>query len=165
MTNLSRIAFGPGFKDFEKFFIGYDDLFDRLNEIADAAHRNSSGYPPYNIYKVDETHSAIEIAVAGFSEEELDIELVENQLTVKGNKVPASVKEYSHQGLAARDFTRTFGLGEHVHVAGAELKNGLLTIALERIVPEHKLPKKIVIGSIPTIKAPQKELLTEKEVK
>lgn len=165
MTNLSRITFGPGFKDFEKFFIGYDDLLDRLNEIAHAAHRNSTNYPPYNIYRLDDTHTGIELAVAGFGEDELEIELVDKQLTVKGSKQSDTAVEYTHQGLATRDFTRTFGLGEDTVVAGAELKNGLLTIVLERIIPEHKLPKKISIGSIPTIKAPTKELLTEKEDK
>lgn len=166
MTSLSRnFTFGPGFKDFEKFFIGYDDLFDRLNEIADAAHRNSTNYPPYNIYRIDDNHHAIELAVAGFAEAELDIELVDKQLTVKGSKTAVEGVEYTHQGLATRDFTRTFGLGEDTVVTGAELKNGLLTIALERVVPEHKLPKKIAIGAIPTIKASKKELLTEKEDK
>lgn len=165
MSNIGRITFGPGFKDFEKFFVGYDELLDQLNSIAEAAHRNQTGYPPYNIYKVDDTHTAIEVAVAGFAEDELDIELVDKQLTVKGSKKETPDVEYAHQGLATRDFTRTFGLGEDVIVAGAELKNGLLTIALERVVPEHKLPKKIAIGSIPTIKAQTKELLTEKEGK
>lgn len=165
MSNIGRITFGPGFKDFEKFFVGYDELVDQLNSIAEAAHRNSTGYPPYNIYKVDDTHTSIEIAVAGFGEEDLDIVVEDKQLTVKGSKKEVPDVEYAHQGLATRDFTRTFGLGEDVVVAGAELKNGLLTIALERVVPEHKLPKKIAIGSIPTIKAQPKELLTEKEGK
>lgn len=166
MTNLHRsFTFGPGFKDFDKFFIGYEDLFDRLNSIAEAAHRNSTNYPPYNIYRIDDNHHAIEMAVAGFAEDEIDIELQENKLTVTGNKKADVAVEFIHQGLSGRDFTRTFGLGEDVVVRGAELKNGLLTIALERVVPEHKLPKKISIGTIPTIEAPKKELLTEKEVK
>lgn len=166
MTNLGRITFGPGFKDFEKIFVGYDDLLDRLNSIAEAAHKNSTGFPPYNIYKIDDTHSAIELAVAGFELDELDIELVDKQLTVKGNKQENPAVDYSHRGMATRDFTRTFGLGEDVQVTGAELKNGLLTIALERIVPEHKLPKKISIDAVlATIKAQPKELLTEKEDK
>jgi len=163
MTNFNRVTFGPGFKDFDKFFIGYDDLLDRMNSIAEAANKNSSGYPPYNIYKVDDTHSAIEIAVAGFADHELDIELVQDKLTVKGKKKTVDeTVEYTHQGLATRDFTRTFGLGEDVQVKGASVLNGVLTISLERIIPEHKLPKKIPIdGVIPTVSTPKQELLTE----
>lgn len=164
MTQFNKLTFGPGFKDFDKFFVGYDELLDRLNSIAEAAHRNQSNYPPYNIYKINDD-TFIEIAVAGFDTDEIDIELQENKLTVSGVAKSETAVEFLHQGLASRNFTRTFGLNEDVVVKGAELKNGLLTIALERIVPEHKRPKKIPIGSIPTIEAPKKELLTEKEGK
>lgn len=161
MTQFNRVTFGPGFKDFDKFFIGYDDLFDRLNGIAEAVHKNQSNYPPYNIYKITEDNYAIEMAVAGFGDDEIDIELQENRLTVAGTKKADITVEFIHQGLSGRDFTRTFGLAEDVVVKGAELKNGLLTIALERVIPEHKLPKKIAIGTIPEIKVSNKELLTE----
>lgn len=161
MKAFNFTTFGPGFKDFEKYFVGYDDLIDRLNGIAEAATRNQTNYPPYNIYKISDSDYAIEMAVAGFNEDEIDIELTENKLSVSGVKKADIAVEFIHQGLSSRDFTRTFGLAEDVVVKGAELKNGLLTIALERIVPEHKLPKKIAIGAIPTIKASKKELLTE----
>ena len=165
MTDYTRyITFGPGFKDFEKIFVGYDELLDRLNSIAEAASHNKTNYPPYNIYKINED-TFIEIAVAGFEPDEIDIELKENKLTVSGVAKSETAVEFLHQGLASRSFTRTFGLNEDVVVKGAELKNGLLTIALERIIPEHKRPKKIAIGTIPTIKAQTKELLTEKETK
>lgn len=157
----TNFTFGPGFKDFEKFFVGYDDLFDRLSGIAEAAHRNQSNYPPYNIYKLDDTNYAIELAVAGFAEDELDIELKENKLTIAGTKKADITVEFIHQGLANRDFSRTLGLAEDVVVKGADLENGILTIALERIIPDHKLPKKIAIGAIPTVKKSEKELLTE----
>ena len=166
MTALSHLAFGPGFKDFEKFFVGFDDHINHLNELANAVTRNSTGYPPYNITKTGELSYAIQLAVAGFDEKDIEIEYAENKLTVKGNILANSeAQEIIHQGIANRDFTRTFALNEDVEVRGAELRNGLLTIALERIVPEHKKPKKISIGTVPTIKARNKELLTEKEVK
>lgn len=165
MTTLSHLAFGPGFKDFEKFFVGFDDHINHLNELANAVTRNSSGYPPYNITKTGELTYAIQLAVAGFEEKDIEIEYAENKLTVKGNILAnPDAQEIIHQGIANRDFTRTFALNEDVEVRGAELKNGLLTIALERIIPEHKKPKKISIGTIPTIRASKKELLTEKEV-
>ena len=163
MTALSHLAFGPGFKDFEKFFVGFDDHIHHLNELANAVTRNSTGYPPYNITKIDDTRYAIDLAVAGFCEKDIDIEYAENKLTVKGSLTSPEDIEYVHRGIANRDFTRTFALNEDVEVKGAELRNGLLTIELERIIPEHKKPKKISIGTIPTIKAPKKELLTEKE--
>ena len=166
MTGLSQIAFGPGFKDFEKFFVGFDDHISHLNELANAVSRNSTGYPPYNITKTGDLSYAIQLAVAGFEEKDIEIEYAENKLTVKGNILANSeAQEIIHQGIANRDFTRTFALNEDVEVCGTELRNGLLTVALERIVPEHKKPKKISIGTVPTIKARNKELLTEKEVK
>jgi molecular chaperone IbpA len=168
MTALSHLTFGPGFKDFEKFFVGFDDHISHLNELANAVSRNSTGYPPYNITKTGDLSYAIQLAVAGFEEKDIEIEYAENKLTVKGNISANSQAQeiiLIHQGIANRDFTRTFALNDEVEVRGAELRNGLLTIALERIVPEHKKPKKISIGTVPTIKARNKELLTEKEVK
>ena len=168
MTGLSQIAFGPGFKDFEKFFVGFDDHIQHLNELANAVTRNSAGYPPYNITKTGELSYAIQLAVAGFEEKDIEIEYAENKLTVKGNISANSAAQeiiLIHQGIANRDFTRTFALNDEVEVRGAELRNGLLTIALERIIPEHKKPKKISIGTVPTTKAQKKELLTEKEAK
>ena len=163
MTALSHLAFGPGFKDFEKFFVGFDDHINHLNELANAVTRNSTGYPPYNITKTGELTYAIELAVAGFEEKDIEIEYAENNLTVKGSITPDEATEYVHRGIANRDFNRTFAHNDEVEVRSAELRNGLLTIELERIIPEHKKPKKISIGTIPTIKARKKELLTEKE--
>jgi molecular chaperone IbpA len=103
--------------------------------------------------------------VAGFSEADIDIEYAENKLTVKGNN-NATEPAYIHRGIANRDFTRTFALNEDVEVKGAELKNGLLTIALERIIPEHKKPKKISIGELPSTSTGLdrvRELLVEKD--
>jgi molecular chaperone IbpA len=163
MTALSHLAFGPGFKDFEKFFVGFDDHINHLNELANAVTRNSTGYPPYNITKTGDLTYAIELAVAGFDEKDIEIEYAENKLTVKGSIQPSDDVEFVHRGIANRDFTRTFALNDEVEVKSANIRNGLLTIELERIIPEHKKPKRIAIGNIPTIRAPKKELLTEKE--
>ena len=166
MSIQDTFVFGPGFRDFDKFFVGFDDHFNHLNQLAQDVTRNTSGYPPYNITKLDDTRYAIELAVAGFDESEIDIEYAENKLTVTGNKTPAEGTEFVHRGIATRDFTRTFGLNDDVVVSGADLRNGLLTVALERIIPEAKKPKKIAIGSIPSISTGidrVRELLAEKE--
>jgi molecular chaperone IbpA len=107
---------------------------------------NATNYPPYNIIKESETIWKIEVAVAGFDESELDVEIVNNELIVKGSKEKEGVAtNYLHQGIGARDFERTFALAENVEVKGAAVKNGILTVTLEHIVPESAKPKKIAI--------------------
>jgi molecular chaperone IbpA len=120
-------------------------MFDELSRTAGTL--NASNYPPYNIIKETETIWKIEVAVAGFDESELDVEIVNNELVVTGavnkeNKVEA---QYLHQGIAGRDFERTFALADNVEVKGAAVKNGILTVTLEHIVPESAKPKKIAI--------------------
>jgi len=159
----SQFLFGPGFKDFDKFFVGFDEHIAHLNELAKSVTRNSTGYPPYNITKTGHLTYAIQLAVAGFSDSDIDIEYAENKLTVKGTQAEApEADNLIYQGIANRDFVRTFALNDEVEVTGAELVHGLLTIKLERIIPEHKKPKKISIASAPALKSSKKELLTEK---
>jgi molecular chaperone IbpA len=123
--------------------------FDRLLDLLDQADGNAQGYPPYNIERSDENHYAVTIAVAGFAEKDLGIEVRDGVLTVQGkretdtNAKPA----FLHQGIAGRAFERQFQLAEHVEVRGARLENGLLHIALERVVPEEKKPRKIAINA------------------
>ena len=129
----------------QRFAVGFDRMFDELSRTAGSL--NASNYPPYNIIKESETIWKIEVAVAGFDESELDVEIVNNELVVTGavikeNKVEA---QYLHQGIAGRDFERTFALAENVEVKGASVKNGILTVTLEHIVPESAKPKKIAI--------------------
>ena len=129
----------------QRFAVGFDRMFDELSRTAGTL--NASNYPPYNIIKESETIWKIEVAVAGFDESELDVEIVNNELVVSGavnkeNKVEA---QYLHQGIAGRDFERTFALAENVEVKGAGVKNGILTVTLEHIVPESAKPKKIAI--------------------
>jgi molecular chaperone IbpA len=126
--------------------IGFDRIFDDLNRTF-AASRSDGTYPPYNISKLDETHYVVEVAVAGFRENELSVELREGVLTVTGEQVkPENEPQYLHKGISARNFTRTFTLAEHMEVRGATVTNGILVIALEHIIPEEKLARKIAIN-------------------
>ena len=124
--------------------IGFDQLFEQLNRTF--ANSKQDNYPPHNVIKVDETHYVIEVAVAGFAENEIDIELTENVLTVKGEREKKdSELEYLHKGISARNFSRTFPLAEYIEVRGASVKNGILAVALEQVVPDESKPKKIQI--------------------
>jgi molecular chaperone IbpA len=120
-------------------------LFDQLNRTF-ASGKSENTYPPHNVVKLDDTHYVIEVAVAGFAEDEIDVELKENVLTVKGeqNKDQEEI-EYLHKGISARNFVRTFPLAEHIEVRGATVKNGILAVALEQVIPEEDKPKKIQI--------------------
>ncbi|MCZ4297164.1 Hsp20 family protein [Henriciella marina] len=126
--------------------------FDRMANLIDSASRldGAQGYPPYNIERVADDAFAIEIAVAGFAEDELDIETNENLLTVAGKKSGSDngeERQYLHRGIAERGFLRRFQLADHVVVTGASLQNGLLRVELLRELPEAKKPRKIEIGS------------------
>ncbi len=126
--------------------VGFDRLF---NELIDGATKlETGGYPPYNIELVDENNYQITLAVAGFGEDDIDIEVVDRDLRVSGRKGAEADRErqFLHQGIAGRNFDRRFRLAEHVYVTGAALENGLLNISLEREVPEAKKPRKIAIG-------------------
>ena len=128
--------------------------FDRLAGLLEAAARNEgpTGYPPYNIETVGENAYRIEIAVAGFKTDELTIEAKENTLTVQGHKAAndeAAAKRYLHRGLAERNFERRFQLADYVVVTGAALANGLLTVDLERQLPEALKPRRIDIATGP----------------
>ena len=124
--------------------IGFDSLFEQLNR--NFANSKSDNYPPHNVVKLDDTHYVIEVAVAGFAENEIDVELKENVLTVKGEQEKTDKEiEYLHKGISARNFVRTFPLAEHIEVRGATVKNGILAIALEQVVPEEQKAKKVQI--------------------
>jgi len=131
--------------------------FDRLANLLETAARTSqdSGWPPYNIETTGENAYRIEIAVAGFTPDELTIEAKENQLTVTGRKAAndesAIERTYLHRGLAERDFERRFQLADYVVVKGAELNHGLLSITLERELPEALKPRRIEIATGQTL--------------
>lgn len=129
----------------QRFAVGFDRMFDELARTAGSL--NGTNYPPYNIVRISENEYEIEVAVAGFTEDELDVEMQNGELFVRGesNAQDTRVGNYLHQGIAARDFTRTFALADNVEVKGASVRNGILTIKLEVFVPEHEKPKKIAI--------------------
>jgi molecular chaperone IbpA len=127
--------------------IGFDQLFDQI-ERTFASNRGADNYPPHNVIKLDDTHFVIEVAVAGFKQDEIDVELKDGALVVKGEqaKVEEETKpEYLHKGISARNFNRVFTLAENVEVRGATVENGILAVALELVVPEEKKAKKIAI--------------------
>ena len=128
--------------------------FDRLADLLDSASTEAaSGYPPYNIERTAENAYRIEIAVAGFKAEDLNIEVKENLLTVQGRKAANDeARRYLHRGLAERNFDRRFQLADYVVVHEAELANGLLSISLKRELPEALKPRRIEIGA-PAAKA------------
>ena len=121
--------------------IGFDSLFDNFEQRF--ANQINNTYPPYNILKHDEDTYEIQIAVTGFEKDEVVVEIDQNNLIVKGNKKEVDLKEptYMHRGLATRDFTRSWQLGEHIEVNEGRIKNGVLTIELKRVVPEALKPR------------------------
>lgn len=125
--------------------------FDRLNHLLDAAQSvdGSSGYPPYNIEKIDEDSYGVTMAVAGFAEDDLDVTVKDDVLIVTGriDAKEKNGKRYLHRGIATRAFERRFELADHIHVTGARLENGLLHLDLVREVPEEMKPRKIAISS------------------
>lgn len=160
---LGNITFGPSFKDFDKVFVGFDEQFNRMAKIHDDLTKNIPNYPPYNIKKTGENTYAIEIAVAGFAKQDIEIELKEGSLIVRGtagSDNADNAESFLYKGIANRAFTRTFALNDQIEVKDAELLNGMLKVFLERIIPEHKKPKKVEIKDKETSRS-KRQLLTE----
>jgi len=130
-----------------KFAVGFDNMFDSL--MRTTSQSSSGNYPPYNVLRHSDDEFSIELAVAGFGEDELEIELENSVLTIMGEKSEKVSEEevsYLHQGISSRSFKRSFTLAEHIEVVDANIKNGILSVHLERQVPEEKKPKKIAIN-------------------
>ena len=126
----------------DPFFIGFNRELNRLNN----AHKtNSNSYPPYDLLKLDEDTFRLSVAVAGFSKDDIDVSVENGTLIIKGEIKEVTDAEVVHKGIASRKFTRTFALGEYMEVVGAELKDGMLNVSIDRIVPEEKKPKTIEI--------------------
>ena len=152
MTNNKALSI---FNQLRPVTVGFDNVFDHFESMFDDGFMRmptATNFPPYNIVKTGEHTYDIELALAGFGKDDIIVEYKENQLTVKSkpNKDPADeVEKYDegmqHRGISKRMFTRTFTIANDVEIKGAELKDGLLTVSMERIIPEHKKAKTIAI--------------------
>ena len=148
MLHLARhSAFTP--QDLQKmmgFSVGFDSVFDRFFDMDTT---RDSGYPPYNIRKINEAQYVIEIARAGFSKDDIEIELTEGNLAVRSKKEEETNGDDSfvHKGIAKRSFLRSWTLSDDIIVKGADLKDGMLIINLEKVIPDEKKPRLIQIGS------------------
>lgn len=130
---------------FRRAMVGFDRLFDLLESGAPSIA--SETYPPFDLEREGEDRYRVTLAVAGFRPDEIDVTAQQNLLIVSGRKAETDDKTYVHRGIGARSFERRFVLGDYVQVKGAELKDGLLKVELEREIPEEMKPKKIAIGS------------------
>lgn len=130
---------------YRPYFIGYSDMIKRVNDMTNSFAKQT--YPPFNLKKTKETEYLIELAVAGFQKEDIEVEVKDSILTIKSvMKTDEKVEEeWLHRGIGLRNFTRQFTLAENVVVKGAEMKNGLLRVFLESVIPDSQKPQKVEI--------------------
>lgn len=151
------------FRDLERSVIGYEQFFNRIEEQA---RRTYASFPPYSIRKDGDNKYVIELAIAGFGKQDVDIELDDRKLTIKGKVNQDPNTPYIFQGIANRAFNREFTLNDNVVVNGATMANGILKVVLEHLIPESKKPQKINISdeanSVSEYAANNPQLLTEK---
>jgi|TARA_R110000765_G_scaffold88592_1_gene169369 molecular chaperone IbpA len=132
------------YKPFAAYAVGFDSILSRLAEIT-IDKPESPNYPPYNIRKIDDLKYSIDLALAGFGKKDISVDYADNSLTIKSIKDESKKDDIVHRGISHRSFTRTFALSDDVIVNDAKFENGLLSIELEKIVPEEKRPKEIKI--------------------
>ena len=148
------------FKDFDKFFVGFDEQFEKMQTLHDDLTKNIPNYPPFNIRKNGNTYT-IEVAVAGFAEHEIDITIDGGKLIVKGNVESKEAEDtLLFKGISNRAFTRAWAIGDQYEVKDAELFNGMLKIALDKLVPQEKKPKKVPVKT----GSSHKQYLTESDL-
>ena len=135
-----RSAFDFG--NFRRSSVGFDRLFDMIEN----SNFGGESYPPFDLIRLDDNRYRIEVAVAGFRQDEIEITSQQNQLLIRGQKSEDNDSNYVHRGIANRSFERRFALADHIQVRGAELKDGMLAIELVREIPEAMKPRKIEIG-------------------
>ena len=132
------------------FSVGFDSIFDEFDRMLESSERYSSNYPPYNINKLNDNDYKIEVALAGYSKDDIELELKENTLTVRNKSKEKVINGENngiiHKGISTRQFERSFTLSEDIKVKSAELNNGLLNVSLERIIPEEKKSRLIEIS-------------------
>jgi molecular chaperone IbpA len=168
MTFVKDVFGRDMFKDFDKLYVGFDYQFNKMAKIHDDLTKSIPNYPPYNIKKTGDNTYVIEVAVAGFAKQDIEIELDNGKMIIKGNVQNAEEEEtFLFKGIANRAFTRAFTLEDQIEVKDAEMFNGMLKVFLERIIPEHKKPKKIEVKDsevkTKTVKKSKPQLLTEDE--
>ena len=146
MNELKRLF---GLDKVDQMFVGFDDQLNRMIALQKEVAKNVTNYPPYNIRKTAENKFLIELAVAGFGKQDIEIELADNKLVITGavRGDDETAADYLFKGIGMRAFTRVFAVEDKVEVQSAELINGMLKIALEKFVPEEKKPKKVKIKS------------------
>ena len=144
-----ELAHFHNWEPFKPFSVGFDNLFNDFDKMLSFNSSSINHYPPYNILKLNDTDYVIELAVAGFGKKDIEVKSQENTLTIKSKdkKEEVSDKDESilHRGISQRSFKRSFTVAEDVVVKGADLKDGLLSVKLERIIPDEKKPKIIDI--------------------
>lgn len=144
MVTSKALSLFDNFNQLTPYAVGYDRVFDQLQKYV-TNNVQSSGFPPYNIQKGGDYNYTIEIALAGFSKDDIEVEVADNTLSVRSDK-KADVDDYAiHRGISYRRFDRKFTLADDIVVTGANLENGLLRIELERVVPEEKKPRLIEV--------------------
>lgn len=142
MTKITSFDLTPFYRN----TVGIDRLFDRITAQIDAAA--TGNYPPYDILRTGDDQYEIRVAAAGFSQGEIDVEFHEGRLTIRGQHAQTedeTTVQYLHHGISARTFVRSFTLADYVEVKGAVMKDGILTVQLERVIPESQKPKSIAI--------------------
>jgi len=132
------------FSPFRRSAVGFDRLFDMLE--SSAAGGACENFPPFDLIKSGDNHYRIELAVAGFRRDEIELTSHQNVLVIRGRKAEEQDRDYVHRGIALRSFERRFAMADHIHVTGADLQDGMLTVDLVREVPETLKPRRIEIG-------------------
>lgn len=157
---LGRISFGP----LAHTTLGFERFFDDVERLLSSdIQKATTSFPPHNILKLDDSRYVVELAVAGFTKDEIEIAVQDGTLTIKGEKQDKETETtYLHRGIGTRSFTKSLTVADTIEVKGAEFKDGILKIGLENIIPEHKKPRKIEIGN--ELKEFKPQLLQEKKV-
>ena len=156
---VGRISFGP----LTHTTLGFERFFDDVERLLSMdVQKVTQSFPPHNIIKLDDTRYVVELAIAGFSKDEIEITSEDGTLTIKGEKKDKEVElTYLHRGIGTRSFTKQLTIADTVEVKGAEFKDGILRVGLENVIPEHKKPRKIEIGN--ELKEFKPQLLQEKK--
>jgi molecular chaperone IbpA len=141
--------------------LGFENFIRDVEAILNDT-KPVTNFPPHNIIKADENKYVVELAVAGFTKDEIDIQVQEGNLTIKGEKKDKDDSTYLHRGIGTRSFTKVITIADTIEVRGAEIKDGILRVGLENIIPEHKKPRKIEIGN--DLKEFKPQLLQEEKL-